>query len=249
MAAYDDEEYELPLVDQRYFGAGIKRKRVKFVTFSAVECTSLSATPTQSAADAYLSIVFHKRVPVERSATAPANRVDTADEADVPQGELEEDGPVEPTCDICHRRIENGSSAVSHESSIAHQICLKHSHPPSHLDRRRKGLAVMESQGWDPDSRRGLGTEGGGILYPIKAKENINRAGLGLDVRKPVRIVKLPKLDAGKVQAMEKDSKKKAAKLREAFYRSDDLEKYLGADGETNASLDMAAFKRARRPR
>lgn len=36
------------------------------------------------------------------------------------------------------------------------------------------------------------------------------------------------KLDAGKVRKMHERDKKKAEKLQEMFYRSDDVERYLG---------------------
>ena len=65
-------------------------------------------------------------------------------------------------------------------------------------------------------------------MYPIKAKENPNRAGLGV---KP-ELLKLPekpmRLDAGEVRKMEVEGKKKAMRLREAFYRSEDVVRYLG---------------------
>ena len=73
MAAIDDDEYEIPLRDQRVFGASLKRKRVKFVPSSTNGATvqSLPTTPSASAADQYLSIVFNKSVPAERSVSAP----------------------------------------------------------------------------------------------------------------------------------------------------------------------------------
>ena len=251
-SAADDDEYEIPLRDQRYFGSGLKRKRIKFVPSTSTEAAvqSLPATPSESASDKYLSIVFGNGTPAERSSSAPPNKVH------VQGGSIEEDSAKDTgneedagdTCDICGRQITSSDAAVAHESSIAHQICLKHSYPPSHLDRRRQGLAVLERQGWDPDSRTGLGVEGQGILHPIKAKENPEKAGLGMKVKdlKVKNIEKPVKLDAGKVRLMERDGKKRAAKLRDAFYRSDDMERYLGAEGETNVNVDMAAFKPSR---
>ncbi|KAK5165490.1 uncharacterized protein LTR77_009019 [Saxophila tyrrhenica] len=252
----EEEDYEeVPLVSRRYFGAGLKRKRVEFVPSSSHEAAtrSLPATPSASAADRYLSIVFNKSTPgSERSASAPPKEGESNTPVDeggrIGPSEDPPSGRKQPTCEICHRAITDQDSSAVHESSIAHQICLQHSHPPSHLDRARKGLAVLENHGWDPDSRKGLGAQGAGILYPIKAKENPQKAGLGLDLRKqPARVEKAATLDAGKVRLQEREGKKKAAKLREAFYRNDDMEKYLGAEGEMNANLDLAAFKRARR--
>ena len=254
MAATGDDEYEIPLRDQRYFGAGIKRKRVKFVPSNSTETSiqSLPTTPLQSVAETYLSIVLKNRKPDERATSAPPAQSGRDNGSRTYEDSLET-GPAvaedrsDATCDICHRPITTGEEARLHESSIAHQICLQHSHPPSHIDRSRKGLSVLREQGWDPDSRKGLGAEGGGILHPIKAKENPEKAGLGLKYKKALPVEKPVKLDAGKVRLMEKEGKKKAERLRNAFYRSEEVERYLGGDGEVNANLDLAAFKRAKR--
>ncbi|MCJ1328659.1 hypothetical protein MMC10_005336 [Thelotrema lepadinum] len=64
MASFsDDEEYTIPLQDKRVFGAGIKRKRVKFVPATRDEDageTSLITAPgrDKSAAERYLGIVL-----------------------------------------------------------------------------------------------------------------------------------------------------------------------------------------------
>lgn len=250
-ARMDDDEYEIPLRDQRYFRAGIKRKRVKFVSSTSNEAAvqSLPTTPSKSASDAYLSIVFGKPVEALRATSAPPAPDNSIADLDVAQSEATFDNaaPI-ARCAICSLPIQSMDTEARHESSIAHQICLEHSHPPSHVDRRRKGLAVLEGQGWDPDSRRGLGTEGAGILHPVKAKENPNRAGLGVPKQQlPVKVQSEPKLDAGKVRLLEVEGKKKAEKLRNAFYRSEDVERYLGEEGEINQSLDLAAFTRAKR--
>ena len=86
----------------------------------------------------------------------------------------------------------------------------------------------MESQGWDPDSRKGLGAQGEGILHPIKAKKNPSRAGLGAKLGEGKVVEKPTRLDAGKVRMMEKEGKKKAQRLLEAFYCNEDIVKYLG---------------------
>src|SRR5947209_3987273 len=57
-----DDEYFLPLEDQRVFGAGIKRKRIAFVPSSTLE--SVASTPTKATTttshDRYLSIIEKK---------------------------------------------------------------------------------------------------------------------------------------------------------------------------------------------
>ena len=167
MAATDGDEYEVPLRDQRFFGAGIKRRRIQFVpsTTRTLDVRSLPTTPSHSAADAYLSIVLKKSTPSERGVSAPpaeyARPGEDTEELVVLGDDSTGDGESsDTTCEICHRSINPSEPSAPHETSIAHQICLQHSHPPSHIDRRRKGLAVLEGQGWDPDSRRGLGAEG-----------------------------------------------------------------------------------------
>lgn len=228
MAASDDE-YEIPLRDQRIFGAGIKRKRIHFVP-SKSEPATPHTTSTSSAADKYLAIVLGETLPKS-----------SKDDSKLPPPS--DSGTV---CDICRGRIAADDLTTPHESSIAHQICLQHSHPPSNVDRTRKGLTVLQSQGWDPDAWKGLGAQGEGLLHPIKAKENPARAGLGAEFVKVKTVEKPVKLDAGKVRAMEKTGKKKAEDLRNAFYRSEEVEKYLGQD-QRNGTLDLGAFKRAKR--
>jgi len=108
-------------------------------------------------------------------------------------------------------------------------------------------LAVLENHGWDPDSRLGLGAEGRGRLHPVNAKENPQRQGLGVRFHLKARAVEKPvKLDAGKVKAMEMEGKKKAERLRNAFYRNEEVERYLGQE-QSNPKLDLKAFKQAKR--
>ncbi|KAK6432352.1 hypothetical protein LTR95_011477 [Oleoguttula sp. CCFEE 5521] len=241
MALLDDEEYEVPLRDQRYFGAGIRKRRVKFVPSSTpLQSTSLPTNSEGSAADDYLAIVLGKQPAGDTTCSAQANDAEAPHRITGPndlrserKGDNERhfnnDSPR--LCEICARPVIATERSISHESSIAHQLCLQHSHPPSHLDRSRKGLAVLRDHGWDPDSRKGLGADGEGIMYPIRAVENPQKAGLGA---KPLPIdarEKRVKLDAGKVKRMDQDGKKQAQKLRSAFYMSDDVLKYLGEDG------------------
>lgn len=130
--------------------------------------------------------------------------------------------------------------ATPHEASLVHQVCLEHVHPPSHLDRTRHGMRYLTSYGWDPDSRRGLGASGEGILYPIKAKPKHDTIGLGVDPeeiaamearrkqREEERAKQRQKLNAKQVRQSYAADRKKAERLRELFYRNDDIEKYLG---------------------
>ena len=248
----DDETYEIPLQDQRVFGAGIKRKRVKFIPSSSSSSTPApSTTPSKSVSDLYMSLVLpHDAPPAEESAqstpvpiTLPTSLADTSTSSD------------SQVCEICSLPISaTSTSAVAntqdddddlplsaypnthprpksrpHEASLAHQVCLTHSHPPSHLDRTRKGLAYLSSYGWDPDSRLGLGSEGQGIAFPIKTKPKDDKLGIGVVVPKSAekRKEKLEKLDAGRVRKAYEKERKKGERLREMFYMSDDVERHL----------------------
>jgi hypothetical protein len=245
-ATDDDDEYEIPLRDQRYFGAGLKRKRVRFVasTEQTQRITNLPAsskTPS-SAADRYLAIVLGQSNTAERAASIPAptseereaaasKRIKESDAASEDPVSVDTSSTAETSglyCEVCSCRLAANTSKAAHERSIAHQISHQHSHPPSHVDRSRKGLAVLRDHGWDPDSRLGLGAKGEGILQPIKAVENPHRAGVGARLAPAQAKAKPVKLDAGKVRLMEQEGKKKAEKLRNSFYMSDDVQKYLG---------------------
>lgn len=124
---------------------------------------------------------------------------------------------------------------LQHESSIAHQAGLQHSHPPSHLDRNRHGLKYLASYGWDPDARLGLGALENGIRAPLKARVKNDTLGLGVKLsnrrgereqeQKPVQ---QRRLDAKGVRKQEKEERKKREKLHQMFYASVDVEKYLG---------------------
>ena len=147
-----------------------------------------------------------------------------------------DDSPPLPLCEICSLPLSSTTTKPPHphEASLAHQVCLKHSHPPSNLDRSRLGLRYLQSQGWDPDSRLGLGAQSQGIQFPIKAKPKDDKMGLGLVFprEKGAGIVKKDvkeKLDAGKVRKLEERDRRKREKLQELFYRSEDLDRYLGS--------------------
>lgn len=230
----DDETYEIPLQNQRAFGAGIKRTRVKFVpSTDSVTATAPSNTPAKSVSDLYLSLVLPSDEGTQHSnasATVPLDKSESVESQ---------------VCEICNLPLTSiapsqiGSTDESedrtkirpHEASLAHQVCLQHSHPPSHLDRNRKGLTYLSAYGWDPDARLGLGASGQGIQFPIKTKPKDDKMGIGLVLPKEAdrrKKVKTEKLDAGKVRKMHEKDKKKAETLREMFYRNDDVERYLG---------------------
>ncbi|RDW72505.1 putative G-patch domain protein [Aspergillus mulundensis] len=256
--SYEDEDYFLPLEDQRVFGAGITRKRVPFVKSSELSTLTSSAPATpastgSSIANTYLSIVMPKAsVSDSNSATAPISETSSVTAESVvntPANTTADDrshsAPPRPTsntpstCEVCNLPLASSSSGTQddklHESSIAHQVCLTHSHPPSHLDRTSHGLRYLESYGWNPDSRLGLGATGReGIREPLKGKLKADTVGLGAVLPSPVSVEKrkkdkIQKLNAKQVRKGHMDARKKGEKLREIFYQDDDVLRYLGA--------------------
>lgn len=216
--SYDDVE-EIPLHRKRPFGSGLKRKHIAFVPAQDGDLNSTfqRSQPNQSIADLYLSLVL----PQEASQRPPEQEV--CEVCKLPLTANLEDGN-ESTPDIALYPKQH------HESSLAHQVCLTHSHPPSALDRSRVGLNILSSHGWDPDARAGLGAAQQGIHFPIKAKPKDDKIGIGVEVPKdlPKKKEKLQSLDAGKVRKMARKDKKRAEALHRQLYANSDLEKYLG---------------------
>lgn len=227
----------MPLQDQRVFGAGIKQKRVPFVPARTGSPPSTSS-PSSNIGDRYLSVVLQDSdqakedeipkglVPKNVEATAEGHMVAVS----------AENNTERILCDICKLPMQHityttiFSDSRPHEASLAHQVCLTHSHPPSHLDRTRKGLQYLSSYGWDPDDRLGLGVAGEGIRIPIKVQPKNNTVGLGAD--KYLQTQKLSekkkKLNAKQVRENEREARRKRERLQELFYRDDETEKYLG---------------------
>ncbi|KAL4792999.1 hypothetical protein BDV19DRAFT_239939 [Aspergillus venezuelensis] len=265
--SYEDEDYFLPLEDQRVFGAGITKKRVPFVRSSDHELSTLAssapATPAStgsSIANKYLSIVM-KTSSSSASTTAPSAESETAtpfastsattpdppavadssttvtdrSHSAPPQQSKNTNTDTSTTCEVCNLSLAYSTqNEKSHESSLAHQVCLTHSHPPSHLDRKSHGLRYLESYGWDPDSRLGLGAEGReGIRVPVKGKLKADTVGLGAVVltsssATKKRTEKVQKLNAKQVRKGHFDARRKGDKLRELFYQDDEVLRHLG---------------------
>ena len=226
-----EEEDSTPLEIQRIYGAGIKRKRIDFVRAGATPIQdTLQTKPPTFTGDKYLSIVLKNGV------SSKELRTNDAELCNAPKGpprdQLEHEGSL---CEICKLPIKasddvSTTSPKPHEASIAHQVCLQHSYPPSHLDRDRRGLKYLSSYGWDPDSRLGLGATGEGIRIPIKAKVKNDTVGLGVEVIESKKIPekKVELLDAKKVRKKDLEDRRKREKLQEIFYGNEDVEKYLG---------------------
>ncbi|KAJ5629868.1 hypothetical protein N7528_003525 [Penicillium herquei] len=279
---YEDEDYFLPLEDQRMFGAGIRRKRVPFVRSGELNTTSTSKSGT-SVSNAYLSIVLKQNksntspstptaipsnenpVPPPRTHSAPPGETISPllspAPTPQPQNTLESQNKDQAQvqdligaefCEVCNLPLSTDPTSDRdeitkdqasepkprpHEASLAHQLCLKHSHPPSHLDRTRTGMRYLQTYGWDPDSRLGLGASGReGIREPLKGRIKNDTAGLGAGLDKdgdPIRVPKVEpkkvvKLNAKEVRRREMEAKRKGEKMRNLFFQSDEVLKYLG---------------------
>ncbi|KAL3470997.1 hypothetical protein BJX99DRAFT_250767 [Aspergillus californicus] len=258
---YEEEDYFLPLEDQRVFGAGITRKRVPFVRSSDNELSTLisSAPGTPSGtgtniANKYLSVVMQKPSSALTTASAKSSSATTPDPTTTTT-DRSHSAPPPPipspssptstsksTCEVCSFPLQPSetepetNSRKPHESSLAHQVCLAHSHPPSHLDRTRHGLRYLESYGWNPDSRLGLGAPGReGIRNPIKGKPKADTVGLGAVLPSPAtstekkKAEKVQKLNAKQVRKGHVEARRRGDKLREMFYQDDEVLRYLGA--------------------
>lgn len=154
-----DDEDSTPFEAQRVMGAGLKRKRIDFVRAGALSSTQVAQQVdiASSVSERYLSIVLKKGGCSTDSGATDTNISDTPRSSPSQQH-----APKDAVCEVCKLPISRQDDAVStlskpHESSMAHQVCLTHSYPLSHLDRSRQGLKYLSSYGWNPDSRLGLG--------------------------------------------------------------------------------------------
>lgn len=229
-----DEDDSSSWKQQRTFGTGIRRKRIDFVPAAAAPTQVIQlaprTTPAVSAGDRYLNIVLRNG-----ASTEDHNSISTEapnPERNPTQLQLDRKASM---CEICNLPIDAPGEATStasmiHESTIGHMVCLTHSHPPSHLDRSRRGLKYLTSYGWNPDSRQGLGATGEGIRAPIKARIKNDTVGLGAKTKgnKKPPDAKVERMDAKQVRKKDMEDRRKRERLQDIFYRNDDVEKYLG---------------------
>jgi hypothetical protein len=252
--ASDDEDYYLPPEHVRPFSSGVRRKRVQFVRSSDLDTTN-AATPSFSSgtsiADKYLSIVMKQQAPstspstpTQRAPSPPIRTQSAPPAADTIAPLPAPTSQPSGLCEICNFPLEPADATTPgapnprpHEASLAHQLCLTHSHPPSHLDRTRAGLRYLSTYGWDPDSRLGLGAAGReGIREPIKPRVKRDTAGLGTGLDqdgdplppRPPPPAKVQKLNAKQVRNRIAEEKRRAERMRKAFYQNDEVLKYLG---------------------
>ncbi|KAF4589737.1 D111/G-patch [Ophiocordyceps camponoti-floridani] len=195
----DDDDYDIPLHRKKPFGAGLKRRRVEFVPASKTVDDVEAATKASSAADLYASIVLNGHEPEPPSTT-------------------------NQTCAVCSLPITTSPS--QHALSMAHQVSLPHAHPPSALDRSRMGLRTLQSQGWDPDARHGLGLHGEGVRFPLKPEVKLDNRGVGAAplVRVPVKTEEQRKREA-------EERRVRVSRLQSELWSRIDVEGYLRGDG------------------
>ncbi|RFU78489.1 vacuolar calcium ion transporter [Trichoderma arundinaceum] len=223
----DADDEDIPLHHKRPFGAGLKRKKVEFVRATDADAsTTVKATGKQTASigDVYASIVLGSS-----SKDSPPNSELTSEEKEDAAAPSER-RPEPPTCAVCSLPIT--TTLQQHEASLAHQVSLEHSHPPSALDRSRMGLRALESQGWDPDSRLGLGRAGEGTRFPIKAilKEDTLGVGATKPAKQEVKEKARP-LTTKERRALEEKERRKGERLQAEIYGRVDVEKYLRGNG------------------
>ncbi|KAJ2903581.1 hypothetical protein MKZ38_009634 [Zalerion maritima] len=218
----------IPLHKLQPFSAGLHRRKVNFVpaSDSVLKTTTASndstSTTSRSAADSYLNIVLPK-------------------EAQPDPGGATEQQASPRVCETCKLPIifqgggeparSDSAARKAHEAGIVHQFCVTHSHPPSALDRSRMGLAVLSSHGWDPDSRRGLGAEGQGIINPIKPSPKSDKLGIGMKETLPAaaKVEKKKKiLSAKEARRHAENEKRRHQALMNQFHGNPDVTKYLG---------------------
>lgn len=186
---------------QKPFGAGLKRKRVKFVPASASDETSETATPIvgkktgTEVSSLYLSLI---------GLGSPRGSANGSTGASTP-----EEAPE--VCPECALPV---LDADTHITSTAHQSSLPHSHPPHPYDRSSLGLKVLTESGWDPDARVGLGRTGEGIRYPLKPVPKDDKLGVGVKPRKGEVSVKVVKKKVGVKEARKTEKEKRARRMK-----------------------------------
>ncbi|KND90014.1 hypothetical protein TOPH_05391 [Tolypocladium ophioglossoides CBS 100239] len=225
----EDEEDDVPLHHKKPFGAGLKRKRVEFVRATEADQGIQASVPSAEkgllASDLYASVVLGA------AKSGSASRTGS-----LAAGAEDEPKPEPTICPVCSLPIT--ASVRKHEASLAHQVSLEHSHPPSALDRSRMGLRTLQSQGWDPDARRGLGLGGEGVRYPVRANTKEDNLGIGAVVEETQKKKEAGKparqLTAKERKALVVQERQRAERLQAEIYGSVDVERYLRGNGADN---------------
>jgi hypothetical protein len=252
----DDDDDEIPLHRLRPFGAGIKRKRIEFVPqSSATESVLTVPAAKASLGDLYLSIVLPKNkqvVAVQDVVQDVLEKADNRPDTSAAVKNAEEIAiapavqPVDETlassstaephssttiCPTCNQPIDPADPTL-HSKTLAHQLSLPHSHPPSALNRTSMGYTYLSSYGFDVDARLGLGASGSGRLHPVRASNRADKDKLGIGATKEEKAERIRRegLDAGGVRKEEEGKRKRDQRMRDLVYGSDEVNKYLGVE-------------------
>ena len=240
----DISDDDVPLHRKQPFGAGLKRQKVEFVRAQDADVSSATASAAVAREKAAAAAIgdLYASVVLQTKTKGQAEDSDSDGPASAPELSPKDDGALRPTvCDICSLPIT--SSISEHNASLAHQVSIQHSHPPSHLDRSRMGLRTLASQGWDPDARTGLGREGLGMRFPIKVASKDDTLGIGAVIPpvegkgekagkqgeegKEKEKEKKKSLSAKEMKALRKQEKERAERLQNEIYGRVDVERYL----------------------
>lgn len=208
----DDEVPDWRL--QKPFGAGLKRKRVRFVPASTNTDTSeTTILPKSEKTGSQVSTLYLSLVGLGSPHDGGSSSTSASTLAEA--------------CPECALPIIN---VHTHTTSTAHQSSLPHSHPPHPYDRSSLGLKVLTESGWDPDARVGLGRTGEGIRYPIKPVPKDDKLGIGIKPRKvgvPVKVAK--KVGVKQARKIEKEKRTRRMKLMGELGGGVDVEGILNA--------------------
>lgn len=218
----DNHHDSVPLHHKRPFGAGLKRSRVEFVRAQQPD-EDTACRPSVPAGDLYASVVLGPE-PASSAADAPSPAASRDDHQQASHGL----SSAPPMCPVCSLPIT--TTGREHDASLAHQVSLAHSHPPSALDRKRMGLRALSAQGWDPDSRLGLGREGEGVRFPIQASGKEDTLGIGATMPKTARVDDRKedrKMSAKEIKERTKREKEKGERLQQEIFGSVNIEQYL----------------------
>lgn len=128
------------------------------------------------------------------------------------------------TTKICSRCKIRVTDWKAHVRTTVHMAAEEHSKPPHHLNRQSEGYRHMVGLGWDPDGEKGLGVEGQGIRFPIKAQLKQDNLGIGAKSPKSMEDVVSEGIPKRQKLLTAKQSREREISERDA---REDLHQYL----------------------
>lgn len=214
---------------------GTRRPPVHFVNeasnVAANASTSSSSSSVPCAADKYTAIVFRNKY--RNAAEAVAASMNSGSEC-----------TETLTCEVCGGTTPGDPEGrEAHVMSLTHQFALPQGDHPSSFDRKSSAFKYMTAQGWDPDTRKGLGANCQGRPEPVQLRKRADRAGLGVDgelvesVRgqeesnkdRMARIIK-NSMSRDDRLLIERTRYERNEKMRDLLYGDEEVHKYLGQE-------------------